>query len=66
MNSTPRFVTMMTGLTGTATTIAGIWALLAPRSFAGAVNFPEHEHFLHDVGAFQIGLGAMLDRKSVV
>lgn len=60
MNSTPRLVATVTGLTGIATAVAGVWALLAPRSFAEAVNFPEHEHFLHDIGAFQIGLGAML------
>lgn len=38
----------------------GVWALLSPGSFADYVAFPEHEHFLHDLGAFQIGLGLAL------
>jgi hypothetical protein len=37
--------------------IGGGWAWLAPRSFARAVDFPYHEHFLHDLGVFQIGIG---------
>jgi hypothetical protein len=39
----------------------GLWALLAPRSFAGWISFPPYnEHLIHDVGAFQIGIGATL------
>jgi PPOX class probable F420-dependent enzyme len=40
--------------------VFGIWALGWPAGFADYVRFPEHEHFVHDVGAFQIGLGAGL------
>jgi hypothetical protein len=38
----------------------GAWALLAPRSFFDTVAAfpPYNEHFLHDLGAFQLGLGA--------
>src|SRR5919107_1986200 len=36
----------------------GIWAFFAPASFADFVAFPYNRHLLHDVGAFQIGLGA--------
>ena len=36
----------------------GIWAFFAPVSFADFVAFPYNRHLLHDVGAFQIGLGA--------
>lgn len=41
---------------------AGLWAMLAPRSFyVNAAPFPPYNvHFLHDIGAFQIGLGACL------
>jgi hypothetical protein len=39
---------------------AGVWAGAAPRSFARLVDFPYHQHFLHDLGAFQLGLGATL------
>lgn len=42
--------------------VFGIWAFLAPRSFF--VNIapwnPYNEHFLHDAGAFQIGIGIAL------
>jgi hypothetical protein len=40
--------------------IAGVWAFVWPMSFAAAVQFPYHLHFLHDLGAFQIGIGASL------
>ncbi|GIF47931.1 PPOX class probable F420-dependent enzyme [Asanoa ferruginea] len=42
------------------TLAAGFWGLIAPSSFASFVNFPPAEHFVHDVGAFQLGLGAAL------
>jgi hypothetical protein len=40
----------------------GAWALLFPRAFFEAVALfpPYNEHFLHDLGAFQLGLGAAL------
>lgn len=38
----------------------GIWAFCAPASFADFVAFPYNRHLLHDVGAFQIGIGAMM------
>ena len=40
----------------------GLWAFLDARSFYDqlAVFPPYNEHFLHDVGAFQIGIGATL------
>lgn len=40
----------------------GLWAMLAPRSFfdAAATFEPYNRHFLLDIGAFQIGLGAVL------
>lgn len=47
-------------IVGAATMVAGVWSLGWPHSFAEAVDFPEHEHFLHDIGAFQLGLGVML------
>ncbi len=39
---------------------AGVWALGWPASFSDFVNFPPHRHFVHDVGAFQLGIGATL------
>lgn len=55
-----RFVSAVLALTGVLTLIAGIWAYSSPSSFAEFVQFPEHEHFLHDIGSFQVGLGVML------
>ena len=40
----------------------GLWALLAPRSFFDALATfePFNPHLIHDIGAFQVGLGAVL------
>jgi PPOX class probable F420-dependent enzyme len=54
------FVAAVTGVAGLVTLAAGVWSLASPSSFAEAVAFPSAEHFLHDVGAFQIGTGATL------
>jgi hypothetical protein len=42
--------------------VTGVWAFVAPHSFFNSVaTFPPYNrHFLHDLGAFQIGLGAAL------
>lgn len=39
-----------------------MWALVAPRSFftSLATFEPYNPHLLHDIGAFQIGIGAVL------
>jgi hypothetical protein len=41
---------------------SGIWAFVAPRSFYDniATFEPYNRHFLHDIGAFTIGLGAVV------
>jgi peptidoglycan/LPS O-acetylase OafA/YrhL len=41
---------------------SGVWAFAAPRSFYDniATFEPYNRHFLHDIGVFTIGLGAML------
>jgi len=44
-------------LLGAASAVVGVWALARPGSFSSAVGFPPHEHFVHDVGAFQLGIG---------
>jgi PPOX class probable F420-dependent enzyme len=54
------YVITVTLLAGAFMLAAGIWSLSAPRSFAEAVQFPYAEHFLHDLGAFQIGIGVTL------
>ena len=39
--------------------VSGVWAFLAPRSFYDRLaTFPPYNvHFVHDIGAFSIGLG---------
>lgn len=51
---------VVTALLGLVAAVVGVWALGWPSSFSSAVNFPPHEHFVHDVGAFQLGIGATL------
>ncbi|MCW3817809.1 PPOX class F420-dependent oxidoreductase [Micromonospora sp. DR5-3] len=53
-------VRAVAALLGAASLVAGVWALMSPDSFSSAVGFPPHEHFVHDVGAFQLGIGATL------
>ena len=40
----------------------GVWAMVDPRSFFDALATfePYNQHFLQDIGAFQIGLGVVL------
>ncbi len=40
----------------------GLWAFFGPRSFFDqlATFEPYNPHFLHDIGAFQVGIGAAL------
>jgi len=47
---------------GTSYLAAGTWAFVAPASFFGSVAAfsPYNQHLLHDVGAFQVGLGIVL------
>ena len=56
---TPRAVAIVAGIGFIA---LGAWAMVDPRSFfeALATFEPYNQHFLQDVGAFQIGLGAVL------
>ena len=50
-------------LVGAAVLIGtGAWAFLAPQSFFDtlATFEPYNRHFIHDIGAFELGLGAVL------
>jgi hypothetical protein len=57
-----RFPRAVAALAGVAFVALGLWAMAAPRAFfATLATFePYNQHFLQDVGAFQIGLGAVL------
>ena len=54
------YVTIVTLLGALLTGAAAVWCLAAPGSFADFVEFPRHEHFVHDLGAFQLGLAVSL------
>lgn len=54
------YLVTLTAIVGAITVAIGIWCLVDPGSFAESVGFDVHEHFLHDIGAFQLGLGVTL------
>jgi hypothetical protein len=60
--ASPGFPGIVAILAGLSLIGLGLWAFLDPRSFFEqlATWRPFNEHFLHDLGAFQIGLGAVL------
>ena len=47
---------------GLLTIALGLWCFLAPQSFYDQIAHwpPYNQHLLHDIGAFQMGLGAVL------
>jgi len=55
----PRAVAIVGGVTFMA---VGVWAMVDPPSFFEAIAAfePFNQHFVQDLGAFQIGLGAVL------
>ena len=57
-----RFERTVAGATGVVFLVAGAWAFLAPDSFfdAAATFEPYNVHLIRDIGAFQIGIGAVL------
>ena len=60
--NTDRFVRAVTWVAAAFNIVFGVWAFVAPESFFDemATFQPYNEHFLHDIGAFQIGFGAVL------
>lgn len=53
---------VLVGLAALALVLSGLWAMLAPESFYASVALypPYNRHFIHDIGAFMLGLGATL------
>jgi hypothetical protein len=53
---------IVVGAFGLFTFAFGVWALVAPVSFYDNIAFfgQYNRHFIHDLGAFQLGLGAAL------
>lgn len=57
-----RFPYVVAALGGVLLSASGLWAMLAPESFFDTVATfePYNQHLIQDLGAFQIGLGAVL------
>ncbi|MEU0569507.1 hypothetical protein ABZ297_29600 [Nonomuraea sp. NPDC005983] len=55
-----RIVRAVVVLTALSMLVTGWWARLDPAGFAAWANWPNHVHFLHDAGVFQIGIGLMM------
>ena len=53
---------MVAAAGGVGFLLFGLWAMVAPRSFFDQLaRFePYNQHFIQDIGSFQIGLGAVL------
>jgi PPOX class probable F420-dependent enzyme len=50
-------VAVVTAAAGLVMVAGGAWAMVSPRGFADFAGFTYSEHFLHDAGAFQVGIG---------
>ena len=57
-----RPLAILTALGAAVFLVFGLWSFLDPRSFFEQLAHfePYNVHFLHDVGAFQVGIGATL------
>jgi hypothetical protein len=57
-----RALSLLTALAAGVFVAFGLWAFLDPESFfdEAATFEPYNEHLVHDIGAFQIGIGAIL------
>lgn len=60
--SSDRFARAAAALGALAFLPFGLWAMVAPRSFFEqlAEFHPYNQHFVQDIGAFQLGIGAVL------
>jgi hypothetical protein len=60
--NTTKVVRAITALAAIFFIAVGLWALISPQSFFDTLAGyrPYNKHFLHDVGAFQTGIGATL------
>ncbi|MFI0419677.1 MULTISPECIES: hypothetical protein [Spongiactinospora] len=54
------FIGLATVVSAMMMLVFGVWMRIDPASFAEFAQFPNHVHFLHDAGVFQIGIGLML------
>jgi PPOX class probable F420-dependent enzyme len=54
------YVTAIAAATGLFAVVTGVWALADADGFAEWAQFPPSAHFVHDIGAFQLGIGVSL------
>jgi hypothetical protein len=56
---TDRTLRLLCASIGGVIALQGVWAFLAPRSFFDVVATfePYNEHFIRDIGSFQMGIG---------
>jgi PPOX class probable F420-dependent enzyme len=54
------FVKAVAVFAGIAAVVVGIWALAEPTGFAEATRFPASVHYIHDIGAFQLGISVTM------
>lgn len=57
-----RFEQIVAIIVGVMLLVAGLWAFVAPAAFfeSAATFEPYNAHLIRDIGAFQVGLGAVL------
>jgi hypothetical protein len=53
---------ILVGISALFLVASGLWAIVAPEAFFSAVALypPFNRHFIHDIGAFMLGLGSGL------
>ncbi|BBX31348.1 hypothetical protein MMAGJ_06300 [Mycolicibacterium mageritense] len=60
MDMQMRFIQIVVVVAALSMLVTGVWMRIDPASFAQWANWPNHVHFLHDAGAFQIGIAVTM------
>lgn len=55
-----KFIQIVVVLAALSMLVTGVWMRIDPASFAQWANWPNHVHFLHDAGVFQIGIAVTM------
>ncbi|NYJ03554.1 putative membrane protein YphA (DoxX/SURF4 family) [Nocardioides thalensis] len=55
-----RIISALVLLGAASMILVGVWCRVDPAGFAEWAGWPNHEHFLHDAGVFQIAIGLMM------
>ncbi|WP_234793663.1 hypothetical protein [Mycolicibacterium porcinum] len=57
-----KFIQLTVVVASLSMLVTGVWMRIDPASFARWANWPNHVHFLHDAGVFQIGIAVTMLR----